>query len=84
MFAPTAMMVLAVFSGYTVNPTDSLNEPQTIQEDQGRQEQFARPASPQQQTTWDGILEDRNDADQVETGLYNDPEADGYVILPWE
>ncbi|MDF1645761.1 MAG: hypothetical protein P1U61_02105 [Legionellaceae bacterium] len=82
MLASAAMMVLAVYWKPSVPPDTSLNPPQTIQEDQKVQRSTAAPASPEQQTTWDGTVQDKNNTPPVPTGLQPDPEAGGHIVIP--
>ncbi|MDF1677896.1 MAG: hypothetical protein P1U32_04300 [Legionellaceae bacterium] len=84
MLASAAIMVLAVYWKPSVPPSTGLNPPMTIREDQKLQRSTAQPASPQQQTDWDGTVQDRNDADRTPTGLLPDPEAGSRVVVPRE
>ena len=84
MLLSAAVMVLAVYWKPSVAPDTSLNPSITIQEDQKVQKSTAESASPEEQTPWDGTLEDRNDADRIPTGLEPDPEAGDKVVIPRE
>ncbi|MCH9755917.1 MAG: hypothetical protein K0U37_01835 [Gammaproteobacteria bacterium] len=84
MLASAAMMVLAVYWKPSVPPDTGLNPPMTIQEDQKLQRATAQPANPEEQTTGDGTVQDRNDTDQTDAGLTVDPEAGDRVVIPRE
>ncbi len=84
MLASAAVMVLAVYWKPSVPPDTSLNPSMTIQQDRKAPRNNVAPASPEQQTTWDGTVEDRNDADRTPTGLQPDPEAGDRVVIPRE
>ena len=84
MLLSAAVMVLAVYWKPSVPPDTSLNPSITIQEDKKNQKRTAEPASPEEQTTWDGTVEDKNDADRTPTGLQPDPEAGEKVVIPRE
>ncbi len=86
MITPAALMVLAVFQGDTINPTDSLNLPHTIQSQERAQKRNARDASPQQQTNGDGTVHDKSTAPKQEYTPFPHEQLDneGVVTLPYQ
>lgn len=84
MFAPSALLILAsvTYSKPSHPPDDGLNPSMTIRSTESRERMTSSQASPEQQRQGDGTVRDRNDADQTNTGLWPDPEADNRVVIP--
>lgn len=82
MIATAAIAILAVYSNSSVPPSTGLLPPMTIQQSEAQRRATQQPASPQQQSTHSGVVEDKNNSRPIDTGLLPDPEAGNRVVVP--
>lgn len=84
MLASAATMVLAIYINSAVPPDTGLNPNMTIRSTEATERETAQHATPEEQRAGNGTVQDRNDRDQVNTGLYPDPAAGNAVVVPRE
>jgi hypothetical protein len=82
MLATAALIVLAYSTPSHFPATQLHPDSTTLQEVQSNDQRNAQDASAQQQSTGDGTVHDRNDSNQVNTGLFPDPEVGNRVVVP--
>ena len=82
MIAAAALMVLAYSTPSHFPATQLHPDSTTLRQVESEAARNAREASPQQQTTGDGTVHDRNEEKAVDPGLFPDPEAGNRVVIP--
>ncbi|MDF1684297.1 MAG: hypothetical protein P1U36_06525 [Legionellaceae bacterium] len=81
MLASAAVMVLAIYK-QELPPSSAYLPPTNLQEEQLYQRRDAQRASPGQQRSGDGSVQDKAGNAQINTGLYPTESSGNAVVIP--